>query len=104
MKAELANSVERRKDAMIASLWSNSNYDDDKGTRQKAIDEIEANYDEAIVKIHAGPLAEEEDQIDKDNPFFSAIERGQRKLETPRNDEGKVADVAENDFTKFIDQ
>ena len=99
-------SLERRKDAMIAALWSNSNYDDDKGTRKQAIEEIEGNYDEAVTKILSGNSQQEanEEEIDEDNPFFAAAKRGMKKLEQPRNDEGNVADVVGEDYTKSIDQ
>lgn len=91
---------------MISALWSNSNYDDDKGTRKDAIEEIESNYDEAVKKIMFG-IQDTEEEIDKDNPFFSAVDRGLAKLETPRVDESAtVKDVVgkENDYQKFIDQ
>lgn len=80
---------------MIASLWANSNWDDDKGTRQSAIEELEAKYTEAIDAIHelfsGSPRASEASQeeivpgteaveLDKSNPFFAAVDRGQARL------------------------
>ena len=98
--------LEKRKDGMIAALWANSNYDDDKGTRRNAIEEIEGNFEEAVRTIMTGRPEEEEAEIDKDNPFFQAAERGLAKLEAPRNDEGAstVKDVVGDDYTKYIDQ
>lgn len=63
-------SMEARKLAIISGLYSNSNLDDGKNTRQKMIGEIEENFREAIIRLY-DPL-EETDQI-KDNPFFDAI-------------------------------
>lgn len=79
MKREIAESLERRRDDMISALWANSNYDDDKGTRKNAIEEITNNFDEAIAQIFGAKQAEE-DEIDDDNPFFQAAQRGQEKL------------------------
>lgn len=81
---------------MIASLWSNPNFDDGKNTRTRAIEEIEENYDEAI----SGFLnpTEEGIEVDEDNPFFQAMEKGVQKLEQPRNDEGTVKEVIERDI------
>lgn len=64
---------------MIASLWANSNYDDDKGTREKAIEEIENNFNSVITGFFAGQT-EQEENIDKNNPFFASAKKGQQKL------------------------
>jgi hypothetical protein len=88
VKAVVIESIERRKDAMIAALWANSNFDDDKGTRRNAIEEIEANFQEAIDSVN-NPMPEND--IDMDNPFFNPALRGREKIEAPRNDEGTVA-------------
>lgn len=89
---------------MIAALWSNSNYDDDKGTRQKALEEIEENFEEAMQIVLYGGHQEEE--IDKENPFFAAAERGLAKIEVPRQDEGSTVTVKDvvDGYAKDIDQ
>lgn len=106
MKRALIESLEGKRDAMIASLWANSNWDDDKGTRQKAIEDLENSYEEAMVKIRTGA---KEEELDKSNPFISAVDRGMAKIAVPRNDEGgTVAEVVNSqeivDYTKDIDQ
>lgn len=78
LKRKVVETIEGRKDNMIAALWSNSNYDDDKGTRQKAIEEIEANFQSAVNQIFSE--TQEEEQINEENPFFQAARRGQQKL------------------------
>jgi len=80
MKRKIVENLEGRKDQMIASLWANSNYDDDKGTRQKAIEEIEENYQEVIVQVFEGAKAEPEEEIDESNPFWASAKKGQEKL------------------------
>lgn len=96
--------LERRRDGMIAALWSNSNYDDDKGTRQEAISDIEERCDEAITIILLGydPMAEPEGEIEDKYGFFAAGERGTARIMQPRDDEGTVGDVI--DYSKYTDQ
>lgn len=105
MRRRIIEGMEVRKNAMIAALWSNSNWDDDKGSRGEAIEELENNFDEAVAIITTGHV-EGEEEIDKDNPFFSAAERGKEKLFAGREDEGTVGDVVgeEQDYSKYIDQ
>jgi hypothetical protein len=102
MRRQVVESLERRKDQMIAALWSNSNWDDDKGTRQSQIEQLEAQYEEVITKVLSRNPPEQEEEIDENNPFFAAAKRGVEKLEEPRNDEGTVKEVI--DYSKGIDQ
>lgn len=85
----MVEALERRKDNMIAALWANSNFDDDRGSRQKAIEEIEEKYQEAILKIHG---VEDEFEIDKSNPFFGQM-REIPTISKPSNYNGTVEDV-----------
>lgn len=64
---------------MISALWSNSNYDDDKGTRQKAIQDIETSFDNAVKEIFNSDN-NEQNEINEENPFFAAAKKGQKKL------------------------
>jgi hypothetical protein len=91
---------------MVAALWANSNFDDTKGTRKNAIDEIEENFEQAVEMILAGPQPEEEAAIDEDNPFFAPVKRQMAKLEAPRQDEGSstVKDVVGDEYARYIDQ
>ena len=79
MKRKVVETLESRKDQMISALWSNSNYDDDKGTRQKAIEEIEGNFQSAVRQIFSGETLQQEEEIDG-NPFFVAAKKSQKKL------------------------
>ena len=74
---------------MVAALWSNSNWDDDKGTRKNAIDELEEKYRDALGTIYGPgaasepePQSEEIPELDKSNPFFAAVDRGMQKFDT----------------------
>lgn len=106
VKRNVIETLERRKEGMIHALWANEGFNDDKGTRQNAIQEIEANFEEAVKSILGGSVEEEE--IDKENPFFAQMEKGMAKLHEvrPQDDQELVRRVVdqENDFTRFIDQ
>lgn len=64
-------SMEARKLAIITGLYANTNYDDGKQTRTRAIHDMEDNFREAIISLY-DPETKEED-LDKD-PFFEAID------------------------------
>lgn len=69
MKRKAVDEAREVKNAMISGLWSNSNYDDNKNTRKKALSDIENNYQEAINIIYNGV---ESFEIDMDQPFWAA--------------------------------
>lgn len=56
---------------MVAGLWGNANFDDDKNTRKNALIEIENSYEEAILNVYN---KERHVEIDfKEDPFFAAM-------------------------------
>jgi hypothetical protein len=86
---------------MISSLWSNSNYDDDKGTRQQAIESLEEHFEEATRIVRFGKSEEEE--IDEENPFFAPVMKGVEKI-NPQDPTGTVQQAAQSDYARYIDQ
>ncbi len=70
MKRRAVNEARDVKNAMISGLWSNSNYDDNKRTRQKALSDIENSYQEAVNVIYNGV---ESFEVNMDQPFFAAM-------------------------------
>lgn len=83
---------------MIAALWANSNWDDDKGTRTRVIEEIEESYAEAIDRVLDRNWSSQKEQDDVDfenNPFFDKMRKGLPKLEAVENEQSKgtVAEV-----------
>lgn len=55
---------------MISGLWSNSNLDDGKNTREDALKSIENTYNDIVASIYSEPKTE----IDfKSDPFFAAM-------------------------------
>ena len=70
MKRRAVNEARDVKNAMISGLWSNSNYDDNKRTRQKALSDIENSYQEAVNVIYNGV---ESFEVNMDQAFFAAM-------------------------------
>ena len=108
VKRSLVEGLEQRKEQMISALWSNSNWDDDKGTRKQAIEELEENFSVAIDRI-MGRVTEEEVEVDDAYGFFAAGERKLKAIETPANPDGTVGEAVEeekelSEFEKYIDQ
>lgn len=59
------------RNAIIAGLWANTNLDDNKGSRSRALEEIQNNYDDTIEEIYIGIRREDIDL--NDDPFFAAM-------------------------------
>lgn len=79
--------LKEQKDAMIAALWANPNWDDTKesqGNRKHAVSGINEDYEEALEAIEAAIEARDvpdEGKLADDNPFFAAAERGLEKVD-----------------------
>ena len=56
---------------MISGLWGNSNWDDDKQTRKKALLEIEESFKEAIINVYNKERIKEISFMD--DPFYAAM-------------------------------
>jgi hypothetical protein len=101
MRRQVIENLERRKDMMIAALWSNSGFEGNEGgqARNRAIADIESNYEEAVYGILQGSVpGAEEEQIDESNPFWQAAKKGQDKIQKPRNDEGTVEEAIASEY------
>lgn len=61
------------RNAMIAGLWGNSNFDDDKNTRQKALTDIEESFQRAVNYIYNETTEDDEHKEMMKDPFFAAI-------------------------------
>ena len=101
MRRRLTEVLERRKEMMIAALWANSGFEGQQGAdaRRSAIEELEEHYDTAVRSILAREVQDEE--IDKDNPFFAAAERGLQKVAPVKKSEGTVSEVVEETEDPF---
>ena len=91
---------------MINGFWANEGLNDDKGTRQKAIEELEENFSSAIGSVMNKESVQDE-EIDKENPFFAAMDTSLPKLEQPSATDMKMAeavDEQQKEFDRYIDQ
>jgi hypothetical protein len=93
---ELATQV---KNAMISGLWSNPNFDDNKQTRRRAIEEIESNHKEVIKSLY-GRIIRDEDL--EEHPFFAAMKLDEVPSDTPiprPHDTEEIKPIGELDQT-----
>lgn len=60
------------KHAMISGVWSNTNFDDEKNSRTKALQQIEEQHQETIRQIYSRIDREEQIAFESD-PFFAAM-------------------------------
>lgn len=60
------------RDAMISGMWSNSNLDDGKDTRSKALMEIEESYQNTLISIYNEDHQEEQIDLDR-HPLFTEM-------------------------------
>ena len=63
---------------MVAALYSNPNWDDEKNDRQSRIKELNKHYNEAIERIYH-PERFKEIEIDWNNPFWQAHVRSMQR-------------------------
>lgn len=61
------------RDAMISGMWSNSNLDDGKDTRSKALLEIEESYQNTLISIYNNETPLEEMDLDS-HPLFAGMD------------------------------
>ena len=106
VKRHLVETLEHRKESMINGFWSNDGMNDDKGTRQEAIEELENSFQEAIQSIMRGGKKKEEEEIDKSNPFFAAMDTKLPRIEKPQANGKTVEAVIEQqqEFDHYVDQ
>lgn len=102
MRRKLTETLERRKEMMIAALWANSGFEGQDGAnaRREAIEELEEHYDDAVKNILL-KRQHKEDEIDKENPFFAAAERGLARIAPVAKTNGTVAEAIEDDTDPF---
>jgi hypothetical protein len=70
------------KNFMISGLWSNSNYDDGKQTRKRAIDEINENHQNLIMDLY-GKMNKASKDVTETHPFFTAMQLVDVPSDTP---------------------
>lgn len=82
LKRKMIQELTQRKIHMISALFSNSNYDSQENSQKRVeiIEKIEDDFNEAVRRLYQDPKeAEAEREAFKENPFFSAMNRGLKK-------------------------
>jgi len=76
-KRKAIDKCEGIKQAMIAGVWGNSNYDSQEegkeAARPKLLDEIEEGFKRAVFAIRSGGERDKREDIDWTDPFFASI-------------------------------
>lgn len=106
MRRVLVEKLDKRKEMMIAALWSNSGFEGQEGAnaRRTAIEELEEHYDSAATQILTGVMPQEE-EIDSNNPFFAAGREGMKKILAPNRLEVSDALLADDEYKRMtLDQ
>lgn len=81
-KREAIRMATEVKNAMISGLWANPNFDDDKQTRRRAIDEINESLQELVRELYDKIGMKKKDAMEE-HPFFAAIKLADVPEDTP---------------------
>lgn len=84
-RRKVAEELTLRRAVEIAAVWGNTNMDqkDNPELREKFQKGIEERFTNAIASLYGGG-PEPEPEVDEDDPFFQAMERGLRKRKLPK--------------------
>jgi hypothetical protein len=84
-KRKIADELSNKRNLEIAALAGNPNLDSEKDTqlRQKQADAIDEAFSNALAKLY-GAEFEDAYEVDPDDPFFQAMERGLEKRRLPK--------------------
>jgi hypothetical protein len=100
MRRKAVETLEARKNAMISGFWANDGLNDEKGSRQQALDDLEAQFTRATNMILSGETVQKDDQLtkeDEENPFLAPAIKATREIEMPRDAEGTVKGALESE-------
>jgi len=81
-KRKIADELSQSRSMERAAVWGNMNYDSEEHPeiRQDLMEHIDSGYSKAIAKLYGEVFPEDEvDEIDPDDPWFQAIERGKER-------------------------
>lgn len=81
VQREARVALEAHRDQLIAAMYANSNFSGEEGgeARADAIRSLEKHFARAITSLYY-PKAFKQDEIDWNNPFWSAAKRSQERL------------------------
>lgn len=82
--------VNSMRNTIIGGMWANSNYDDDKGTRNQAISAVNMQADMAIAEIYDPP---DQSGFDMSDPFWAAMKVPEAPEGMTAYDESKLKEL-----------
>lgn len=99
-RRKLVEMLERRKELIVAAFWSNPNFDEEKGSRTKAVDEMESNFRRAVRIIYSKKVPKDtRDEVDLHNdPFFAPAMRGTKDIKKPVKEDATVQEAIKEEF------
>jgi hypothetical protein len=79
-KRKVADELSQKRALELAAVWGNPNLDtkENPKLRQELQADIDEAYSQAIYSLY-NDVEDEEEEIDKDDPFFAAMQRGLKK-------------------------
>jgi hypothetical protein len=88
-RRKLVDEIDQKRNDHISALYSNSNYDDDKGTRNKYIDSLNDYYEKLKNVAWRDPKETEIEEkelkeIEDNDPFLKAGRRALAKVTPPK--------------------
>ncbi len=92
-KRTVANQLAERRNLELAALWGNTNLDNEKkpNLRQEIMEKVDESYSAAINNIY-DPQSAPEIEVDEDDPFWKAMERGIQKYHEQELPDPKLED------------
>jgi hypothetical protein len=83
--------IERRRLAMVAGLWANSNLDDESDTRSQKLREVDETFDEMIGDLYGAAREPELGEIEEGDPLFGKL--GETVYREPLTDEEREREL-----------
>jgi hypothetical protein len=100
VKRQAVEAIETQRIHMIAALYANPNWDDEKSERPKQLRELEQHFNRAVKLIYDPESGKDDEvEIDWDNPFWQAHKRAQDRIYKARPElrDKEVGEVIEMD-------
>jgi hypothetical protein len=84
-RRKVADELSEKRALEIAAVWGNPNLDTEKDPRlrQKIQEQIDSAYSTAIAGLYDELPEQNADQIDTDDPFWAAAQKGKQKRQLP---------------------
>lgn len=109
MKRQAVADLQQRKLALISGIWANEGFNDEKGSRDEALEKLEEQFREAERIIFLGQAEQKRQQDqhkftkeDEENPFLKPAIDATRGFKPQDDNEDKILTAVANEYD--IDQ